>query len=161
MELDKTLDTVGRREIREPRVEEALGAGSDRPIARIVDPLAEDEDDDSQGDLYMESRPRPEPVITASSRGYSRPLESRAPDPRASEVRRPTTAPLEEPPASIGDDRKTGWRSLFGGRPRAEAAPSAIAKPTPQMRTAWQAETEPQKADDDLEIPSFLRRLAN
>ena len=40
-----------------------------------------------------------------------------------------------------------------------------LARPAPQMRSSAQAAPQPQQeagqADDDLEIPSFLRRLAN
>jgi cell division protein FtsZ len=158
-DFDKTLDTGGRRvDIREPRVEPARGAG---PIARIVDPLVEDEDDaESQGDLYLDApepvSTRSEPVITPQ-RAYAAP-----------EARRPTSAPatpaapLEEPALSIGEDRRGGgWRSLFGSRPRTEAAPAPIPRNQGQARTAWQAEPETAETGDDLEIPSFLRRLAN
>jgi cell division protein FtsZ len=154
VEIDKTLDTGGRRvDIREPRVE-TVQQGAERPITRIVDPLVADEDElEAQGDLYMDAPARPEPVITAS-RGYDRTVE-----PRVAEARRPS-APLEEPALSVGEERKSGWRGLFGGRPRAESAPIAR-PPQQQLRTTWQAEAEPQESADDLEIPSFLRRLAN
>jgi len=156
-EPEKTLDTGGRRvDIREPRVEAARDASADRPIARIVDPMVEDDEDLNQGDLYMDAPapapvPRAQPAISAP-RNYARPPESRRP-----EARRPEPQP--EPEAPIADDRRGGWRSLFGGRPRAESAP--VARPQPQLRTTWQAEPEAQETPDDLEIPSFLRRLAN
>jgi cell division protein FtsZ len=71
--------------------------------------------------------------------------------------------------------QKGGWLSLFGGgRPRYEApAPSApreaprerpAAAPVPQARTVASAQlAEEPKSDEgeDLNIPSFLRRLAN
>ncbi len=69
--------------------------------------------------------------------------------------------------------QKGGWLSLFGGgRPRYEApapAPSATrerpqAAPMPQARTASSVQlAEEPKSDEgeDLNIPSFLRRLAN
>ncbi|MGZ3279807.1 MAG: cell division protein FtsZ, partial [Caulobacteraceae bacterium] len=71
--------------------------------------------------------------------------------------------------------QKGGWLSLFGGgRPRYEApAPSAqresprerpAAAPIPQARTVGSAQlAEEPKSDEgeDLNIPSFLRRLAN
>ena len=154
-EPERTLDTGGRRvDIREPRVEAARDVSADRPIARIVDPMVEDEEDLNQGDLYMDPpapAPRAQPAITAP-RTYARPAEPRRP-----EARRPEPQP--EPEAPAAEDRKGGWRSLFGGRPRAEPAP--IARPQPQLRTTWQAEPEAQETPDDLEIPSFLRRLAN
>ncbi|MGH7023481.1 MAG: cell division protein FtsZ [Caulobacteraceae bacterium] len=61
-----------------------------------------------------------------------------------------------------GEDRrqKAGWLSLFGGRrPDAQPAP---ARPMAQAQTAPEAyEDEEDAVDEDLEIPSFLRRLAN
>ena len=68
-------------------------------------------------------------------------------------------------PRSYVDDRrgKGGWLSLFG-RPRHETP----AQPTPPPRAsdaptlAAESVEEPQEEDnEDLEIPSFLRRLAN
>jgi cell division protein FtsZ len=63
--------------------------------------------------------------------------------------------------------RKSGWLSLFGGRQRYEAP--AAPSPAPQRASAGggaaaapQVMEEPEIEDnDDLEIPSFLRRLAN
>ncbi|HYG28334.1 MAG TPA: cell division protein FtsZ [Caulobacteraceae bacterium] len=90
------------------------------PVARIVDPMVDEEED--------------EPLVA--------------------ECYEP-----EEP-------RKGGWLSLFGGRPRHEAP-----APAPEPRRAAsggaaaaapQAMQEPEiEENDDLEIPSFLRRLAN
>ena len=67
--------------------------------------------------------------------------------------------------------QKGGWLSLFGGgRPRYETpAPSAprerpATAPVPQARTVGSAQlAEEPKSDEgeDLNIPSFLRRLAN
>jgi cell division protein FtsZ len=61
-------------------------------------------------------------------------------------------------------EQKKGWMSLCGGRPRYDAAPAyphaprsaGAAAPAAQPR-----EAEPDDHHDDLEIPSFLRRLAN
>jgi cell division protein FtsZ len=60
------------------------------------------------------------------------------------------------------EERKTGWMSLFGGRrqtydapPQARAAMGGRAAPQPVEDAA------PEEEGDDLEIPSFLRRLAN
>ena len=68
-------------------------------------------------------------------------------------------APEPEPAYDDRDHRKSGW-SLFGKKPRAQhhdyaPAPrqSAQAAPAPQAQAV--------DAQDDLEIPSFLRRLAN
>ena len=58
--------------------------------------------------------------------------------------------------------RSGGWLSLFG-RPRSEAP-----APTPALRATSSAQPapmlapeEPAAEGDDLDIPSFLRRLAN
>ena len=57
------------------------------------------------------------------------------------------------------DQRRNGW-SLFGkpkSRPHSNyVAPQADPQPTQQLRQTSQVAPE-----DDLEIPSFLRRLAN
>jgi len=116
----------------EPRI----AAPEAPPVIRIIDPSVEDDDA-----AYSGSRP-----------GY--------------DARRASPAPLNNEPRQKG-----GWLSLFGGsRPRDEAplghsrgpapAParsamgSGSAQPAPQQ-------AEPQDSADDLEIPSFLRRLAN
>jgi cell division protein FtsZ len=65
--------------------------------------------------------------------------------------------------------QKGGWLSLFGGgRPRYEAPPAPRERPAaaalPQARTVASAQlAEEPKSDEgeDLNIPSFLRRLAN
>ena len=78
----------------------------------------------------------------------------------------------EEPAYDDYDDRdhrKSGW-SLFGRGKRAPAQPTyPPARPTEsrmtEMRPTTQAQQAPEPelnpAEDDLEIPSFLRRLAN
>ena len=57
------------------------------------------------------------------------------------------------------DHRKSGW-SLFGrGKRQPQPQQSNYA---PQMRPTSSAQPAPEpEAQDDLEIPSFLRRLAN
>ncbi len=78
----------------------------------------------------------------------------------------------EHPDPRVTDDRrgqKGGWLSLFGGRPRQDAVTAPRpSDPIPQFRnqnagqaTARQIEEVEPQAGDDLEIPSFLRRLAN
>jgi cell division protein FtsZ len=78
----------------------------------------------------------------------------------------------EQPDPRITDDRrghKGGWLSLFGSRPRQVPVVTPLAAdPIPQFRnqnagqaTARQIEEIEPQAGDDLEIPSFLRRLAN
>jgi cell division protein FtsZ len=80
----------------------------------------------------------------------------------------------DEPPLFAGTTRepapqKSGrFFSLFGGRRSYEpdATPTAQRAPAPaaqarQPEPATQAEIEAAEDEDDLEIPSFLRRLAN
>ena len=69
-----------------------------------------------------------------------------------------------------GDHRKSGW-SLFGrGRRQAAPAPEPTYAPPPSRAAAAPRgpaaaqpayDLAPEAEDDDLEIPSFLRRLAN
>ncbi|HEX6859880.1 MAG TPA: cell division protein FtsZ [Caulobacteraceae bacterium] len=91
------------------------------PVARIVDPMVEDEDD----------------------------------------------APLVAERYEEEQPRKSGWLSLFGGRPRHEA-PAPAPEPRRAAAGGGSAMAAPQiletpeiEENDDLEIPSFLRRLAN
>ncbi len=115
---------------------------------RIVDPaVAEDGDD-----LYLAPPPR-EPVIEPP-RIYTRPV--------VTETRRPApTHPLPDPRVP---EQKKGWMSLFGGRPRYDAPtayPPSVRTPSGGPAAAQQVEPEPMESHEDLEIPSFLRRLAN
>jgi cell division protein FtsZ len=123
------------------------------PIIRIIDPAVEDETERYQA-------PAREPLT--SSFGNS------AYDPRRA---------AEVAPSTSGEARhKGGWLSLFGGRPRYDptpltgstaprsastpsARPAAIS--TGSAQPAAPPAVEPHDATDDLEIPSFLRRLAN
>jgi cell division protein FtsZ len=67
--------------------------------------------------------------------------------------------------------RKSGWLSLFGGRQRQEHSGATYSEPAPAPQRAvggGGAAAAPQMIEDvdadendDLEIPSFLRRLAN
>jgi len=93
-----------------------------------------------------------------------------APEPVIKKIVDPMVEDDEEPlvAETHHDDapRKSGWLSLFGGRQRYEAPAPA---PAPQRAAAGggaaaapQVMEEPEIEDnDDLEIPSFLRRLAN
>ena len=90
------------------------------------------------------------PRLDADSQGprsYARPGQPPLPDPR-------------QPP-----ERKGGLLSLFGGRSRHEPAPAPAPAPIPAARSTGSAQPapveEPMDATDDLDIPSFLRRLAN
>jgi len=149
-EAEKAVEPTAR-EVREPAIEAPLASAAGdatRPIARIVDPLVADEE--AQGDLYLDTR-----VI----------------EPEALEDDELVLAP-RQPEPTYDEPKKSGWRSLFGGgRPRYEEkapapAPQQFGRARPELRTTQQVEPEPQvtaepQAEDDLEIPSFLRRLAN
>ena len=114
---------------------------------RIVDPAAAEDGDD----LYLAPPPR-EPVIE-QPRIYTRPVAT-------GERRAAMTTPsLDE---RIPEQKK-GWMSLFGSRPRYDAAPAypAAARPQGGQAAAHPVEPEAVETHEDLEIPSFLRRLAN
>lgn len=142
----------------EPRPEPVIHVAEDRALEPIVDPWVEEYESAprarttaqttapvSQGDLYMDR----------------------------SADRTPSQEPRREEPAyddyDDRDHRKSGW-SLFGRGKRQPAAPAyPPSRPTEsrmtEMRSTTQAQPAPEPdlnaAEDDLEIPSFLRRLAN
>ncbi|MDP3802364.1 cell division protein FtsZ [Brevundimonas sp.] len=139
----------------DPRPEPVIHAAEDRTLEPIVDPWVEEYESSprarttaettapvAQGDLYMD-----------------RSADRAAPQP---ETRR------EEPAYDDYDDRdhrKSGW-SLFGRGKRQPAQPTYPAPSrTTEMRSTTQVQPMPEpeqgQAEDDLEIPSFLRRLAN
>jgi cell division protein FtsZ len=85
-------------------------------------------------------------------------------------------APLfPDSPYGSADRRKGGWLGLFGGRngggragyeqpqqPTYRQASAPVTTSRGGAATAAQVqESEPLDASDDLDIPSFLRRLAN
>ncbi len=113
---------------------------STAPVRRIVDAAAAEEGDD----LALDPLPSRLQQSHGGPRSYSRPGQGPLPDPReAPEPRR-------------------GLLSLFGGRPRYEA-PAPAPAPQPALRGGGaQPAAAPEAAPaDDLDIPSFLRRLAN
>ncbi|MDE2356613.1 MAG: cell division protein FtsZ [Alphaproteobacteria bacterium] len=61
------------------------------------------------------------------------------------------------------EDRKSkgGFLSMFGGRPRAAAARPTPARPSGSAQVAEAIEEQEDPQYSELEIPSFLRRLAN
>lgn len=115
--------------------------------------------EEEQGDLYA---PASAPTAAASEAQVNRPI-TKIVDPSVEEIEE---EPLFAQPAF--EDRRQhrgGFLSLFGSRPRYQ-------EPAPQPRQAAisrtsaqpveQAAEEPQTDNqEDLEIPSFLRRLAN
>jgi len=137
---------------------------------RIVDPAVSEEDDD----LYM-APPAREPMIQQPALRQPAPYASN-PAP-AVEHRRPAPRnPLPDPRVA---PEKKGWLSLFGGgrareeltHPRnhlddlptyVEPAPrvvqSGASAAAPQLKPLAQPQEAP---GEDLDIPSFLRRLAN
>ncbi|WP_292027409.1 cell division protein FtsZ [Brevundimonas sp. UBA2416] len=134
----------------EPRPEPVIHVAEERSLEPIVDPWVEEYESAprsrtvaaadapvAQGDLYMDR--------TAASQTETR---------------------HEEPAHEDYDDRdhrKSGW-SLFGRGKRQPAQPTyPSASRTTEMRATSQTQPAPElgEAEDDLEIPSFLRRLAN
>ncbi|MGE5501786.1 MAG: cell division protein FtsZ, partial [Ignavibacteriales bacterium] len=118
---------------------------------------AEAEVEEEQATLSFE-----EPEIVAPAPAPE-PTIKKIVDPMVEEDDEPLVAErYEEQP------RKSGWLSLFGGRQRYEA-PAPASAPAPQRAAAGgggapapQLMEAPEIEDnDDLEIPSFLRRLAN
>ncbi len=134
----------------EPRAEPVIHVTEERTLEPIVDPWVEEYESSprsrtaaeatapvGQGDLYMER------ATAGQSAQRSEPAEDY--DDR--------------------DHRKSGW-SLFGRGKRQPAQPTyAPPSRTTEMRATSQTQPtqEPElgTAEDDLEIPSFLRRLAN
>jgi cell division protein FtsZ len=134
----------------EPRPEPVIHVAEERTLEPIVDPWVEEYEATprsrtaaeatapvGQGDLYMDR--------AAASQTETR---------------------HEEPAHEDYDDRdhrKSGW-SLFGRGKRQPAQPTyPPASRTTEMRATSQTQPMPElgEAEDDLEIPSFLRRLAN
>jgi cell division protein FtsZ len=120
--------------------------------------LASEAADEEQPDLY--AAPPVAPVAAEAA-----PL-TRIVDPAVAEEE---DAPLFAEPAYEERRPRGGFLSLFGGRPRYDA-PShppqqAAPRPAPSRGGAqpMEAAAPEQEADagEDLEIPSFLRRLAN
>ena len=141
----------------EPRPEPVIHVAEERKLEPIVDPWVEEFESSprtaaqatapvAQGDLYMD---RP------GERMGERPAPQ--PEPRRDE------AAYED--HDDRDHRKSGW-SLFGRGKRQSTQPTyAPQTRTTEMRATSQAQPAPEpdlgEAEDDLEIPSFLRRLAN
>ena len=124
---------------------------------RIVDPMVGEDDD-----VYAA------PVIHAP-RFQTTPNYLSAP---AVEQRRaPPSNPLPDP--RIPEPKKSGWLSLFGGGRAREDLPrqapqlDTYREPAPRSGTGGGGQAaalpaaEPVDATEDLDIPSFLRRLAN
>ena len=97
--------------------------------------------------------------------------QQRQPEPRP-QTRREEPEPIEDDYYAERDHRRSGW-SLFGrGKRQPQQQQPSYAPPPSSNRTTQQLRqtqvTQPQQdyrtghaEEDDLEIPSFLRRLAN
>jgi len=121
--------------------EPVIHVAEERTLEPIVDPWVEQFESDrggraaptAQGDLYLD-------------RSNGQPQQS------------------AEPAYDDRDHRKSGW-SLFGKKPRAQhnyQPQSAPYAPQPRQSSAQPApEARGDAGEDDLEIPAFLRRLAN
>jgi len=146
----------------EPRPEPVIHVAEDRNLGPIVDPWVEEYEADrgdrrpavaAQGDLYAEPEARP---------------AARASEPKPEPRREVRDEPVAEDHYDERDHRRSGW-SLFGKKRQQQpsyAPPPSRNSSSMQMRpttSAQPATNEPEmgQADDDLEIPSFLRRLAN
>ncbi|WP_332764642.1 cell division protein FtsZ [Phenylobacterium sp.] len=119
------------------------------------------DDEDEQGDLYAAA---PAPAPTAPEPQIVRPM---------TKIVDPAVEEMEEEPlfgeAAFEDRRpqRSGFLSLFGSRPRYDAPAPApqTTRPAASRGGALPAEQPIQEtqteSQEDLEIPSFLRRLAN
>jgi cell division protein FtsZ len=139
-------------ETNRPAAEEIAAPAYGQPV------LASEAADEEQPDLY--AAPPLAPVAAEAA-----PL-TRIVDPSVAEE---GDAPLFAEPAYEERRPRGGFLSLFGGRPRYDApshAPQqAQPRPAPSRGGAQPVEAaapeEEADAGEDLEIPSFLRRLAN
>ncbi|MDP3656966.1 MAG: cell division protein FtsZ, partial [Brevundimonas sp.] len=137
----------------EPRPEPVIHAAEDRTLEPIVDPWVEE----------YESSPRARTAVEATAPTAQGELYLDRAAAAQSEPRRAETAHDDY---DDRDHRRSGW-SLFGRGKRPPAQPPTYPSPsrTTEMRATTQTQPTPDleqgQAEDDLEIPSFLRRLAN
>jgi cell division protein FtsZ len=142
-------------------VQAPIQAQEPRVISKIVDPMVEDEE--------APVAPAPRPAVAP---------QIQRPNPYAH-----TAAPRPATPAprlnTEDEGRESFWRGLFPQRQSAPAAPVTQAAPVQDeadryvpgqtsaqakssLNPATRSEVQPSMdTEDDLEIPSFLRRLAN
>jgi cell division protein FtsZ len=106
--------------------------------------------------------PPAEPLVTAEAEPTIVAPQSRT----VPKIIDPSVADDEELPfvssshlAGESRPQKGGWLSLFGGR--RQEAPRAALRSVGSAQPVEAAQEEPADDADDLEIPSFLRRLAN
>ena len=155
-----------------------------RVIGKIVDPMAH-EDYAPVAEVAPEPAPaprvepqvnRPAPTITRPTYAQPQAQPTVAAQPS---VAQPAARPLAQPPrlSTEEEGRESFWRGLFPQRQRGDMTPMSAQAPeaqadegdrytpaatrgtaTPAARPVEQPSMD---AEDDLEIPSFLRRLAN
>ncbi|WP_375267870.1 cell division protein FtsZ [Phenylobacterium sp.] len=152
-----------------PRAPESQAyAPPPQPQARAPEPpaAAYDDEPEVQRDLYAPP-PAPEPQPQPAAQAPQQRPVTRIVDPMVAEEGE--DEPLFTDNA-YGDDRRQrgGFLSLFGGRPRYDTPPAPAPAPAQSRpaasRGGAQAAEQPEESGDageDLEIPSFLRRLAN
>jgi cell division protein FtsZ len=144
----------------------APAAAIEPAVSYQAEPFVEE-----QADLYVApvaQAPEParvEPQITP-------PIVTRAPEPTVTRIVDPMVADDDDEPlfgeTSFEDRRPQksgGFLSLFGSRPRYDA-PAPAARPAATSRGGALPAEQPMEqtqadGQEDLEIPSFLRRLAN
>ena len=137
-----------------------------RPASTVAPPPAPIVE--AQADLYSPPEPvaEPRPQITPAPQTFveSAPI-GRIVDPMVADE--DDDAPLFGEP--VFEDRRPqkagGFLSLFGSRPRYDASAVPASRPAPIRGSAQPVEAPAIQAQvegqEDLEIPSFLRRLAN
>ena len=113
----------------------------------------------------------PAPVLEAQEDlHFEEPVMEAAPAPRVTRIVDPMVAEAEDEPlySETYEDRRAqksgGWMSLFGGgrQQRYEQQPAAQQPRAGSARPQLQPLDQPAAEEgEDLEIPSFLRRLAN
>ncbi|HTM80968.1 cell division protein FtsZ [Asticcacaulis sp.] len=143
----------------------AAPASEPRVISRIVDPMVEDEE------ASVAAPPAPRPAVAP---------QIQRPNPYAHTAAPRPSQPAPAPRLNTEDEgRESFWRGLFPQRQSAAAMPAAapVAQSAPvqdeadryvpgqvksNLNPATRSEVQPSMdTEDDLEIPSFLRRLAN
>ncbi|MFT4074062.1 MAG: cell division protein FtsZ [Asticcacaulis sp.] len=150
-----------------------------RVISKIVDPMVEDEE------FVAPAAAAPMPVPRPVTPQIQRPnpyAHTAAPRPAQSAAQAPVqpapqAAPQPTRLATEDEGRESFWRGLFPQRQSAHSAPIAPQPAAPvqddadryvpapaksSLNPATRSEVQPSMdTEDDLEIPSFLRRLAN
>jgi cell division protein FtsZ len=155
---------IERRPLTAPALRAPQTQGYEPAPAPVAEPvaaydagpaLAMDASEEEQGDLYAAPAAHaPEPQVV-------KPI-TRIVDPAVAED---DDEPLFAENTFEERRPRGGFLSLFGGRPRYEPAPQPASRPVASRGGAQPAEVlapvEQAEPGEDLEIPSFLRRLAN